>query len=53
MLLGIKMLLALHVFSVAFLITAAQEPAPRAQMFGAVVSGLIIILISAYLKGID
>ena len=29
---GFKMLLALHVFSVAILVTAPQEPAPRAPV---------------------
>ena len=52
MLLGIKLLLVLHVFAVAILIVQPQEPAPRAQMTGAVISGLVIIAISAYLRRI-
>ena len=50
---GVKILLALHVFSVAILIAAPQNPRRARQMFGAAVSGLAIILLSAYLKGIN
>ena len=53
MLFGFKMLLALHVFSVAILVTAPHNPRRARQLFGAAISGLIIILISAYLKGIN
>ncbi len=49
---GVKMLLALHVFSVAILVTAPNNPRRSRQLFGAAISGLAIILISAYLKGI-
>ena len=49
---GVKMLLALHVFSVAILTTAPKNPRRARQLFGAAVSGLTIVLISAYLKGI-
>ena len=49
---GVKMLLALHVFSVAILVTAPDNPRRARQLLGAAVSGLAILLISAYLKGI-
>jgi uncharacterized membrane protein len=49
---GVKMLLALHVFSVAILVTAPKNPRRSRQLFGAAVSGLTIVLIGAYLKGI-
>jgi hypothetical protein len=44
---------ALHVFSVAILATAPRNPRRARQLFGAAISGLTIILISAYLKGIN
>jgi uncharacterized membrane protein len=49
---GVKILLVLHVFSVAILATAPRNPRRARQLFGAAVSGLTIVLISAYLKGI-
>ena len=49
---GIKILLVLHVFAVAILATAPNNRRRARQMFGAAISGVIIILISAYLKGI-
>jgi hypothetical protein len=49
---GVKMLLALHVFSVAILATAPGNPHRARQLLGAAISGLAIILIAAYLKGI-
>jgi uncharacterized membrane protein len=49
---GVKMLLALHVFSVAVLVTTPKNPRRSRQLFGAAISGLTIILIGAYLKGI-
>ncbi|MEO8592568.1 MAG: hypothetical protein ABI759_04530 [Candidatus Solibacter sp.] len=49
---GIKILLALHVLSIAILATAPHNPRRARQLFGAAMSGLIILLISAYLKGI-
>jgi competence protein ComGC len=49
---GVKMLLVLHVFSVAILVTAPNNPRRARQLLGAAVSGLAILLISAYLKGI-
>lgn len=49
---GIKILLVLHVFAVAILATGPNNPRRARQMFGAAISGIIIILISAYLKGI-
>jgi len=49
---GIKILLVLHVFAVAILATGANNPRRAKQMFGAAISGVIIILISNYLKGI-
>jgi uncharacterized membrane protein len=50
---GVKMLLMLHVFSVAILVVAPHNPRRARQLFGAAVSGLTIVLIGAYLKGIN
>ena len=50
---GVKMLLVLHVISVAILITAPKNSRRSRQLFGAAMSGLVIVLISAYLKGIN
>lgn len=49
---GVKMLLVLHVFSVAILVAAPNNPRRARQLFGAALSGLTILLLSAYLKGI-
>jgi len=49
---GIKILLALHVISVTILATAPNNPRRGRLLFGAAISGLIIVLISAYLKNI-
>jgi uncharacterized membrane protein len=49
---GIKILLVLHVFAVAILASSPNNPRRARQMFGAAISGIVIILISAYLKGI-
>lgn len=49
MLFGIKMLLAAHVFAVSFL--AVREPKPS-RMTSAVISGLLVILLAAYLRRI-
>ena len=49
---GVKMLLALHVFSVAILVAAPNNPRRARQLFGAAISGLAILLIASYLKGI-
>jgi uncharacterized membrane protein len=49
---GVKMLLVLHVFSVAMLATARKNPRRARQLFGAAISGLAIVMIGAYLKGI-
>ncbi len=51
-LLGVKLMLVLHVFAVAFLITQPQNPRRARMMTGTIVSGLIIIAISAYLRRI-
>jgi uncharacterized membrane protein len=53
MLLGIKLLLAMHVFAVAILVTRARNPRRSRMMAGAAVSGLAIIAIAAYLKNIS
>jgi hypothetical protein len=47
---GVKFLLALHVFAVAFLITQPVNPRRGRMMTGTLISGLIIIAISAYLR---
>lgn len=52
MLLGIKLLLALHVFAVAMLVTQPRNPRRGRLLTGTVVSGLAIVIISAYLRRI-
>jgi len=52
MLLGIKLLLVLHVFAVAILITRPHNPRRPRMMAGAAISGLAIIAIAAYLRHI-
>ncbi|HWB85298.1 MAG TPA: hypothetical protein VG675_14235 [Bryobacteraceae bacterium] len=52
MLLGIKLLLAAHVFAVAILIVKPDNPRRTRMMTGTLISGLIIILIAAYLRRI-
>jgi len=49
-LLAIKLLLVLHVFAVGILIVRPKNPKRTRQMTGLVVSGLIIIAISAVLR---
>ena len=51
-LLGIKLLLALHVFAVGWLVVQPRNSRRARQMAGAVISGFIIIAISAYLRRI-
>jgi len=51
-LLGVKLLLAMHVFAAAWLIVQPNNPRRARQMLGALISGLCIILISAYLRRI-
>jgi uncharacterized membrane protein len=55
MIFGIKMLLALHIFAVGFLLTKpGVDPAKRARwMTGIVGSGVVIVLLSAYLRSIS
>lgn len=52
MLFGIKMLLVLHVFAVAILIVKPVNPRRTRMMTGVLISGLTIILISAWLSRI-
>jgi len=49
---GIKILLVLHVVSVTILATAPNNARRGRQLFGAAISGIIIVAISAFLKGI-
>jgi hypothetical protein len=49
---GIKVLLALHVFSVAILISQPRNKRRNRQMVGAAVSAMAVVAISNYLKGI-
>ena len=49
-LLGIKLLLVLHVFAVGLLIVKPKNQKRSRQMTGLVISGLIIIAISAVLR---
>jgi hypothetical protein len=51
-LLGLKLLLALHVFAVALLITKPKNPRRTRMLTGTVISGLIIVAISACLRRI-
>ena len=48
--LGIKLLLVLHVFAVGILIVKPKNPKRTRQMTGLVISGLVIIAISAVLR---
>ena len=50
--LGIKLLLVAHVFAVALLVVQPKRPRRARLMTGAFLSGLAIILISAYLRRI-
>jgi len=50
MLLGIKLLLVLHVFAVAMLIVKPHNQRRTRMMTGTMISGLAIILISAWLS---
>lgn len=49
-LLGIKILLALHVFAAGILIVKPKNPKRTRQLTGIVISGVIIIAISAVLR---
>jgi uncharacterized membrane protein len=49
-LLGIKLLLVLHVFAVGLLIVKPKNPKRSRQMTGLVISGLVILAISAMLR---
>jgi putative copper export protein len=51
-LLGIKLLLALHVFAVALLIARPGNPRRTRMMTSVAISGLAIIFIAAYLEHI-
>ena len=51
-LLGIKLLLALHVFTMALLIVRPGHPHRARMMTGVAISGLAIIAIAAYLQHI-
>src|SRR5689334_2149847 len=50
MLLGVKLMLVLHVFAVALLIVRPKSPKRVRMMTGTLISGLIILAISAYLR---
>jgi uncharacterized membrane protein len=50
MLFGIKLLLALHVFAVSVLIVRPNNPRRTRQATGVMISGLIILAISAWLR---
>jgi len=50
MLLGIKLLLALHVFTVAIMMVQPNNPRRTRLAAGVMISGLIILLISAWLR---
>jgi putative copper export protein len=52
MLFGIKMLLVLHVFAVAILIARPGNPRRTRMLTGTVISGLAIVLLSAWLRHI-
>jgi uncharacterized membrane protein len=50
MLFGIKMLLALHVFAVSIIMVQANNPRRTRLATGTMISGLIIVVISAWLR---
>jgi len=52
MLLGVKLMLVLHIFAVALLVTRPENPRRGRMMAGAFISGLIVLAISAYLRRI-
>jgi len=52
MIFGIKMLLALHVFAVAILIVRPRNPRRARMLTGTVISGLIIVFLSNWLRSI-
>jgi len=52
MLFGIKMLLVLHVFAVALLVVKPDNPRRNRMMTGMLISGLVIIALSAWLSRI-
>jgi hypothetical protein len=47
---GIKLLLALHVFAVSILIVQPNNPRRTRMATGTMISGLVILLISAWLR---
>lgn len=47
---GVKILLALHVFAVAILIVQPDNPRRTRMATGTMISGLIILLLSAWLR---
>ena len=49
-LLGVKLLLALHVFAVSILIVQPKNPRRVRMMTGTLISGLIILAIAAWLR---
>jgi len=51
-LLGVKLLLVMHVFAAGLLALRPNNPRRARQLTGAFMSGLLIILISAYLRRI-
>jgi uncharacterized membrane protein len=52
MLFGIKMLLVLHVFAVALLVVKPDNPRRNRMMTGMMISGLVIVFLSAWLSKI-
>ena len=50
MLLGIKLLLALHVFAVSILMVQPNNPRRTRLATGTMISGLVILVISAWLR---
>jgi len=50
MIFGIKMLLVLHVFAVAILATRPQNARRSRQLTGIVISGVIVLILSAMLR---
>jgi uncharacterized membrane protein len=50
MVLGVKLLLALHVFAVSILIVQPKNPRRVRMMTGTLISGLVILAIAAWLK---
>jgi len=53
MMLGVKILLAMHVFAVAILVVQPDNPRRSRMLTGAILSGVVILAIATYLSHIS